>query len=46
MSLQGLMFRLSAGRNDRKRNAATALPQGVCQQRHILYSRRCRLDVY
>lgn len=46
MSLQGLMFRLTAGRNDRKRNAATALPQGVCQQRHILYSRRCRLDVY
>ena len=29
MSLQGLLFRLGAGSNDRKRNKATAHPEGV-----------------
>lgn len=49
MSLQSLMFRLSAGRNDRKRDRAIPLPQGVTQCRNIAYSRHGkwgRLDVF
>ena len=45
MSLESLMLRISAGKNDRKRNAATPLPQHVHQELGIRYGKR-RLDIY
>lgn len=44
-----MMLRLSAGKNDRLRNQATSLPQGVCQKRNISYGpfrKSSLLDVY
>ena len=49
VSLQAMMLRLSAGKNDRLRNQATSLPQGVCQKRNISYGpfrKSSLLDVY
>ena len=37
MSLSTLMFRLSAGRNDRKRDMLIPLPEGVSQCRNVSY---------
>lgn len=38
MSFHSILFRLSAGRNDRKRDRAIALPEGVTEHRNIPYS--------
>lgn len=49
MSLQSLMFRISAGRNDRKRDRAIPLPKGVAQSRNLSYGRYGkwnRFDIY
>ena len=49
MSYQSFMFRLHAGRNDRKRDRAIALPEGITECRNITYGdhgKWNRLDVY
>ena len=49
MSLQSLMFRFSAGRNDRKRDRAIPLPKGVIQTRNLSYGpygKWNRFDIY
>lgn len=49
MTLQALLFRLVAGRSDRKRDAAIAIPQDVSECRNISYSSHGNfslLDVY
>ena len=49
MSVQSLMFRISAGRNDRKRDRSIPLPQGVTQIRGLSYGRHgkySRFDIY
>ena len=39
MSFLATMFKLTASRNDRRRDAAIALPQGVKEYRDISYGR-------
>ena len=49
MSIPCYLFRLNAGRNDRKRDQAIPLPQGVTECRNISYGeygKWNRLDVY
>ena len=49
MSLQALLFNFSAGRSDRKRDAAIPLPTGVTECRNIAYDQygeSSLLDVY
>ncbi len=49
MSLQGILFQIDAGRNDRKRDAAIPLPSGVTELRNISYGpygKSSLLDVY
>lgn len=49
MSLQGIWFNIDAARNDRKRDAAIALPDGVTECRNISYGCHGKwslLDVY
>jgi acetyl esterase/lipase len=49
MSYTSFMFRLHAGRNDKKRDRAIALPEGITQCRNISYGEHRkwnRLDVY
>ena len=49
MTLEAMLFRLSAGRSDRKRDAAIALPSGVTECRNISYGPHGKdnlLDVY
>lgn len=49
MSYHSFMFRLHAGRNDRKRDRAIALPEGITECRNIPYgdhNKWNRLDVY
>lgn len=48
MSYHSFMFRLSAGRNDRKRDRAIELPEGITECRNIAYGdhgKWTRLDV-
>ena len=37
MSIQGIMFNINAGKSDRRRDAAIALPSGVTECRNISY---------
>ncbi len=49
MSLQGILFHINAGHNDRKRDAAIPLPTGVTELRNISYGpygKYSLLDVY
>ena len=49
MSYQSFFFRLNAGRNDRKRDRAIALPEGITECRNIPYGKEGKwnlLDVY
>ena len=49
MSLEGILFNLTAGRSDRKRDAAIPLPTGVTEYRNISYGPHgdsSLLDVY
>ena len=49
MSYQSFLFRLSAGRNDKKRDRAIPLPDEITQCRNIVYGEHKkwnRLDVY
>lgn len=49
MSYQSLIFRLSAGRTDRRRDRDIPLPEGVIECRNIpysIYGKWSRLDVY
>lgn len=49
MSLQSILFRLSAGKNDRRRNQDTPLPEGIHQEINLSYGpcgKHHLLDVY
>lgn len=49
MSIQGIMFNINAGKSDRRRDAAIALPSGVTECRNISYGSHGTdnlLDVY
>lgn len=49
MSYQGLLFRISARRNDRKRDRSIALPENITECRNISYGEHGKwntLDVY